>query len=153
MPPPGGPVGIMGAMRFTEHEMTVAVDAVARRLHAATRPPWRRGDAATAYDALDRVKKWRLKVTAGEVVLPVLTALPERPTVGARPEFTAAELSEAAQRAARDVMEHRKPGAWDALSTKRRSGLVTAAVELTRVAVAGMPVRQDPDALIVPDHL
>lgn len=140
-------------MRFTEHEMTVAVDAVARRLHAATRPPWRRGDAEASYDALERMKKWRLKVTAGEVVLPVLTALPERPTVGARPEFTDAEVTTAAQAAGRDVMEHRKPGAWDAMATKRRARLVATAVELTRVAVAGMPVRQDPDALIVPDHL
>lgn len=140
-------------MRFTEHEMTVAVDAVARRLHAATRPPWRRGDAGTAYDGLDRMRKWRLKVAAGEVVLPVLTALPERPTVGARPEFTEAELVAAAQSAGRDVLEHRRPGAWDAMTTKRRRRLVATAVELTRVAVAGMPVRQDPDALIVPDHL
>lgn len=143
----------MVPMRFTEHEMTVAVDAVARRLHAATRPPWRRGDAATAYDGLDRMKKWRLKVTAGEVVLPVLTALPERPTVGERPEFTEAEYAAAAASAGRDVMEHRKPGAWDALGTKRRAALVATAVELTRVGVTGMPVRQDPDALIVPDHL
>ncbi|WP_341925368.1 hypothetical protein [Nocardioides psychrotolerans] len=140
-------------MRFTEHEMTVAVDAVARRLHAATRPPWRRGDADTAYDALDRMRRWRLKVSAGEVVLPVLTALPERPTVGARPEFTDAELATAAESASRDVMEHRKPGAWDALPAKRRGRVLATAVELTRVAVAGMPVRQDPDALIVPDHL
>ena len=140
-------------MRFTEHEMTVAVDAVARRLHAATRPPWRRGDADSAYDGLDRMRKWKLKVTAGEVVLPVLTALPERPTVGARPEFTEAELVAAARSAGRDVMEHRRPGAWDAMTTKRRRRLVATAVELTRVAVAGMPVRQDPDALIVPDHL
>ncbi|WP_309648286.1 hypothetical protein [Nocardioides sp.] len=140
-------------MRFTEHEMTVAVDAVARRLHAATRPPWRRGDAGTAYDALERMTKWRLKVRAGEVVLPVLTALPERPTVGARPEFTDTELTEAARSASRDVMEHRKPGAWDALPARRRGRVLATAVELTRVAVAGMPVRQDPDALVVPDHL
>ncbi|GEP40273.1 hypothetical protein NPS01_39360 [Nocardioides psychrotolerans] len=140
-------------MRFTEHEMTVAVDTVARRLHAATRPPWRRGDAVAAYDGLERMKKWRLKVTAGEVVLPVLTALPERPTVGAKPEFTEAELTAAAQTAGRDVMEHRKPGAWDAMPAKRRDRVLATAVELTRVAVDGMPVRQDPDALIVPDHL
>lgn len=125
-------------MRFTEHEMTVAVDAVARHLHAATRPPWRRGSADASYDALDRMRSWRLKVRAGDVVLPVLVALPERPTVGASPEFTAAEYAAAAEQSA--------PGT----GSRRR---VAVAVALTRLAVAAMPVRQDPDALVVPDHL
>ncbi|MCD4536576.1 hypothetical protein LRP67_20995 [Nocardioides sp. cx-169] len=140
-------------MRFTEHEMTVGVDAVARRLFAATRPPWRRGDAAAAYDALGKAEAYPRKAAAGEIVLPVLTALPERPTVGARPEFSAEEYEAAAEAGSRQLLEHRRPGAWDAMSPRKRRRLVAAAAELTRVAVAAMPVRQDPDALVVPDHL
>jgi hypothetical protein len=140
-------------MRFTEHEMTVGVDAVARRLFAATRPPWRRGDASAAYDALSKAEAYPRKAAAGEIVLPALTALPERPTVGASPEFTTAEYEAAAEAGSRTLLEHRRPGAWDAMSAKRRARLVATAADLTRVAVAAMPVRQDPDALVVPDHL
>ncbi len=142
-----------GAMRFTEHEMTVAVDAVARQLFAQTRPPWRRADPDAAFAALDTRRRYRSKATAGELVLPVLTALPERPTIGAPPRFTDEEYAEAAASAGRQVMEHRRPGAWDALSARRRGRLVEASARLTKAAVAAMPVRQDPDALIVPDHL
>lgn len=140
-------------MRFTEHEMTVAVDAVARRLFAATRPPWQRGDVEAAYDALSLAERYPRKAAAGEIVLPVLTALPERPTVGARPEFTQAEYDEAAEAGSRQLLDHRRPGAWDAMSKRRRRQLVTAAAELTRVGVAAMPIRRDPDALFVPDDL
>lgn len=144
---------MMVTMRFTEHEMTVAVDAVARRLFSATRPPWRRGDVDAAYDALTPAESYPRKAAAGEIVLPVLTALPERPTVGARPEFSDAEYEEAAEAGSRQLLEHRRPGAWDAMPVRRRRRLVTTAAELARVGVAAMPVRQDPDALIVPDHL
>jgi hypothetical protein len=140
-------------MRFTEHEMTVAVDAVARRLFAATSPPWRRGGADAAYDALTMAQRYPRKAAAGEIVLPVLVALPERPTVDARPEFTQAEYDEAAEAGSRELLDHRRPGAWDAMPARRRRRLVAAAAELTRVGVEAMPIRRDPDALIVPDHL
>lgn len=140
-------------MRFTEHEMTVAVDAVARRLFAVTRPPWRRGDVDAAYDALTMAERYPRKVAAGEIVLPVLTALPERPTVDARPEFTQSEYDEAAEAGSRQLLDHRRPGAWEAMSTRRRRRIVTAAAQLTRVGVGAMPIRRDPDALFVPDHL
>lgn len=143
----------MGSVRFTEHEMTVAVDAVARRLFAATRPPWKRADADAAYDALTMAERYPRKMAAGEIVLPVLTALPERPTVDARPEFTQTEYDAAAEAGSRQLLEHRRPGAWEAMSARRRRRLVTAAAQLTRVGVAAMPIRRDPDALVVPDHL
>ena len=140
-------------MRFTEHEMTTGVDAVARELFAATRPPWRRGRAEQAYDGLDRGQRYHRLAAAGEIVLPVLVALPERPTVGATPTFSDEEYAEAAAAAIREVHEHRSPGGWEALGTRRRRALVAVAARLTRTAVAAMPPRQDPDALVVPDHL
>lgn len=139
-------------MKFTEPEMTAAVEAAARHLFVATRPPWRRASAEAAWDALSRVEKYHRKSAAGEMVLPALVALPERPTVGARPEFTADEYVVAAEEAARQALERGTPGGWEQLPERRRKAHVRATAALTRLAVAGMPVRQDPDGLVVPDH-
>jgi hypothetical protein len=87
------------------------------------------------------------------MVLPALQALPERPTVGARPVFDAREYAEAAEAASRQLLEHRNPGAWDEMPGGRRRRLVRTTAALTRSAVQTMPVRQDPDDLVVPDHL
>lgn len=140
-------------MRFTEHEMTVGVDAVARELFAATRPPWKRQSVVADFEALDKARRYRHKVVAGEVVLPVLTALPERPTVGATPVFDDEEWRAAAEQGNREVLDFRTPGGWEALGERKRRKLLDGAVALTRVAVAAMPLRSDPDALVVPDHL
>ncbi len=140
-------------MRFTEREMTVAVEAVARRLLGATRPPWRRGGADAAWEALAPIDRYNRKSAAGEMVLPALQALPERPTVGSRPVFDDAEYTRAAEEATRALLEHRTPGAWDAMPERRRARLVRMTAALTREAVEAMPVRQDPDDLVVPDHL
>lgn len=140
-------------MKFTEPEMTKAVEAVARQLFAATRPPWRRGDHDQAWRELKAIERYNHLAAAGEVVLPVLVALPERPTVGATPEFTDEEYLAAAEGASRDLMEHRQPGVWESLGERKRRKLNQGTAELARVAVEGMPIRQDPDAFIVPDYL
>lgn len=133
--------------------MTAAVEAVARTMFAATRPPWRRRDVEAAWQRMAPMDKYQRKAAAGDMVLPSLTALPERPTVGARPEFSDEEYDEAARSATRDLLERRSPGSWDRASRGRRQRLVRATAALTRVGVHAMPVRQDPDALVVPDHL
>lgn len=138
-------------MRFTEHELTVSVDAVARSLFSATRPPWRRREVEAAWESLPRLDKYHRKAAVGEAVLPALVRLPERPTVGARPHFTDEEYVEAATAASQALLESRTPGAWEAMSERKRRRLVRATSMLTRQAVAAMPVRQDPDALIGPD--
>lgn len=140
-------------MDFTEREMTVAVDAVARRTYAATRPPWRRGDVDASWEGLPPVEKYNRRAAVGEMVLPVLQALPERPTIGSRPAFDDAEYVEAAAAATRALLEHRSPGTWEAMPERRRRRLVRTTVALTRSAVEAMPVRQDPGDLTVPDHL
>lgn len=141
------------SMKFTEREMTAAVDAVARELFAATRAPWRRGGSDAAWERLTPIERYNRKAVVGEMVLPVLQALPERPTVGATPAFTDEEYAAAAEDASRALLEHRSPGAWDAMPERRRGRLVRSTAALARRAVAAMPVRQDPDNLIVPDHL
>ena len=140
-------------MKFTEREMTTAIDVVARQLFSATRPPWRKGTAEEAWQSLAPIDKYHRRSAVGEAVLPSLVALPERPTVGKRPEFTDAEYDDAAEAASRTLLEQRNPGAWDELPEKKKRRLVRATASLTRAAVKAMPIRQDPDALIVPDHL
>jgi hypothetical protein len=140
-------------VRFTEREMTVGVDAVARALFAATRPPWRRRSVDAAWEALPSIERYNRRAAVGETVLPVLQALPERPTVGAHPPFTPEEYAGAAEAASRDLLEHRRPGSWDAMPERRRKRMVRTTAALTRTAVEAMPVRQDPDDLTVPDHL
>lgn len=140
-------------MKFTEREMTVAVDAVAQKLYAGQRPPWRKGSAESAWDDLGKFEKYQHKATAGEMILPALIELPERPTVGATPEFTAEEYASAAEAGSRALMEQREPGSWDSMPEKKRSRFNALTAAMARLAVEAMPIRQDPDALIVPDHL
>ncbi|RJS45696.1 hypothetical protein [Nocardioides cavernaquae] len=140
-------------MKFTEREMTVGIDIVAQRMHAALRGPFRKRDAAAAWEGLAAFAKDQRRAAVGEAVIPALLALPERPTVGATPEFTAAEYEAAAEESTRSLLEVRKPGAWEDLSEKKRTRLTRATAALTRSVVEAMPLRQDPDALIVPDDL
>ena len=140
-------------MKFTEPEMTAAVEAVARELFASTRAPWRRGRPDAAWEGLSPMEKYKRKSAVGELLLPVLQALPERPTVGAPPVFTDEEYAEAAETTGRALLEHRTPGVWNSMSERRRRRLLRASVAMARTAVAAMPVRQDPDNLVVPDHL
>lgn len=141
------------AVRFTERELTVAVDAVARQLFGATRPPWRRGGVDEAWESLPTIEKYNRRAGVGEVVLPALQQLPERPTVGATPEFTAEEYAAAAEAASRALVEAREPGGWDKTPERKRKVLARTAEAFTRSAIQAMPVRQDPDDLTVPDHL
>lgn len=119
-------------MKFTEREMTVGIDKVAQQLFTATLPPWRKAKE-TAWELLPKFEKYQRKAAVGEAVIPALIALPERPTVGATPEFTKDEYAEAAGSKAK--------------------------ARLTKLVVEAMPVRKDPDALlgtddfVVPDTL
>lgn len=142
----------MGQVKFTEREMTVGVDAAAQQLHVAGRPPWRRGKATQDWKELDAMARYQHRATAGEMVLPTLVALPERPTVGATPAFSAEEYAEAAEAGARALVAARREQAWEKLSEKQRNRMVAATSAITRAAVEAMPLRQDPDALIVPDY-
>jgi hypothetical protein len=129
-------------MKFTEREMTAGVKAVAHQLMLASRP-FRRGDVDQRWAGLKPLERYEKLAAAGELVLPVLLALPERPTVGATPAFSADEYGAAALAALVDRDDSEK--------VRRRTAAVTS--KLAQVAVEAMPVRQDPDALIVPDHL
>ncbi|WP_110206139.1 hypothetical protein [Nocardioides daejeonensis] len=132
-------------MQFTEHEMTVGVDAVARELFLARKLPWRRTKGEAAWHDLPPFTKYQHRSAAGEMILPTLTALPERPSPGARPDFSLDELTTAAEEGARALADHRAAGSWEATSAKRRSRLIRVTAMLTQHALDAMPPRPADD--------
>lgn len=130
-------------MRFTEYEMTVAVDATARQMHRASRP-WRKATKAeAAWQELSALQKYQHRAAAGEMILPALVELPERPTTGATPEFSDAEYDAAAEAGARALVEQREPDSWERMPQRRRRRLVRATAMLTKAAVRAMPTREE----------
>ena len=132
-------------MRFTEHELTAALHGAAKEMLAAQRRDIRKGhvDIDTAWDEMDRYQRFRLLDTLGDQILPVLVALPDvEVEAGTRPAFTDEQIAAA--------VDERL---GDAGGRLRRKAVVLARVGLVRVALSHVPPRQDPDALIVPDHL
>ena len=124
-------------MKFTERELTVAVDELAQQLFAASRPRWKRKGVDEAWRELPPMQKYGLRTTVGDLALPLLVALPERPTVGAPPQFSDEEWDAAVA-----------TGFPDADPDHRATALTMA-----QAAVELMPIRQDPDAIVIPDHL
>ncbi|GAA4692783.1 hypothetical protein [Nocardioides nanhaiensis] len=143
-------------MQFTEHEMTAGVQAVARRAYEAMPKMLRRRAGGLEWNGLKRHQRFRYISTAGDLVLPGLAALPERPVVGRRPQFTREELAAAGEAACRARAEARAPGRWERIAARRRRRLAEACADQLAVAVAAMPVRpdpEDPESFVVPDHL
>ncbi|MGD9961011.1 hypothetical protein [Nocardioides sp.] len=132
-------------MRFTEHELTAAVTGAAKTILAAQRKDIRRGksDLDTVWDEMDRYQRFQLLDQIGTQILPVLVALPDvEVEPGTRATYTERQVSE--------VVEAQV----DAGSGKLRRGvLVKSRTALVQIALEHLPPRQDPDALIVPDHL
>jgi len=131
-------------MRFTEHELTAALTGAAKSVHAARDKDVRRGrrTADEAWEALDRFARFQLLDGLGDQLLPVLVALPDvEVAAGERPAFTDAQIQAAVDERLADV------------SGLKRKALSVGRVALVRLALAHVPPRQDPDALIVPDHL
>ena len=129
-------------MRFTEHELTVAVTAAAKIVAAGR--AGRRVKADDAWEALSRIDRYHLLSAVGDQVLPVLVALPDvEVPAGTRPTFTDAQIAAAVQETLGD----------SPVGRLRQKVAVAARVTLVRTALAQLPVRQDPDALTVPDHL
>jgi len=124
-------------MRFTERELTVAVDRLAEQAFSASLPRRKRKNAETEWQSLAPIQKYGVRTTVADIAIPVLLALPDRPTVGASPEFSEDEWAEAVL-----------AGLPEADAAQRGAALV-----LARTAVAVMPIRQDPDAIVIPDYL
>jgi len=131
-------------MRFTEHEMTAGLTACAKAVVGAQRRGLRkREDAEQVWEKMSRFERFSVLDQLGSQVLPVLVALPDvEVEPGTRPSFTDAQITEAVEAQLGEEGGRLK-----------RAVVLKARVEMVRIALAGMPPRQDPDALIVPDHL
>jgi hypothetical protein len=132
-------------MRFTEHELTAALNGAAKAVLAAQRKDVRRGkvDIDTVWEGMSRYQRFKVLDSLGDQILPVLVALPDvEVQPGSRPSFTDAQIA--------SVVESLIGESGGKL---RRKVLVAARVGLVRTALAHVPARIDPDALTVPDSL
>ena len=127
-------------MRFTEHELTVAVTAAAKVV--AGGKPRRRVTADEAWDAMSKIDRYHLLEAVGSQVLPVLIALPDvEVPAGTRPTFTDTQIATAVEQTLGE----------SGVGRLRQKVAVAARLTLVRTALAQLPVRQDPDALVAPD--
>lgn len=126
-------------MRFTEHELTLAVTAAAKTVAGAKTiagAKKRRAGSEQAWESLSRIERYHLLEGVGSQVLPVLLALPDVDvTAGARPSFTDLQVLRA--------VEETLPDSGGRL---RRKVAVAARVALIKSALAELPPRLDPDA-------
>jgi hypothetical protein len=121
-------------MRFTEHEMTVAVRAAAQTVASGRRK-------RASWDQMDAMQRYHVLDAVGGQVLPVLLALPDvEVEAGTRPTFTTAQVAAA-------VEQTMAEGG----GRLRRKAAVAARTALVLQALAALPVRHDPDALTSPD--
>jgi len=133
---------MLDAMRFTEHELTVAVTAAAKTVAGAK--VRRRVRPGEAWDAMSKIDRYHLLDAVGSQVLPVLIALPDiEVPAGTRPSFTNEQVAAAVQETLGET----------GVGRIRQKVAVAARVALVQAALAQLPERQDPDALIVPDSL
>lgn len=132
-------------MRFTEHELTAALTGAAKDVLAAQRRDVRRGraDIDAVWDGMDRYQRFQILDRLGGQVLPVLVALPDVEVApGERPSYSDQVVSQTVEA----VLGESTGRLRKALIVKTRTALV-------RSALSHLPPRQDPDALVVPDHL
>ncbi|WP_210649906.1 hypothetical protein [Nocardioides sp. SYSU D00065] len=129
-------------MRFTEHELTLAVTAAAKVVAAGR--VGRRAKGEAAWEAMSKIERYHLLEAVGGQVLPVLLALPDvEVPAGTRPTFSDQQIATAVEETLGE----------SGVGRLRQKVAVAARVTLVRTALAQLPVRQDPDALQVPDSL
>ena len=132
-------------MRFTEHELTAALTGAAKAVLATQSKDVRRGraDIDTVWNELDRYQRFQLLDQLGSEILPVLVALPDvEVAAGTRASYSDREVAETVESLV-----------GDGLGKVRRVIVVKTRTALVQSALAHLPPRQDPDALVVPDHL
>lgn len=143
------------AMRFTEHELTAALNGAAKSVLAARRRGIRRQkvDVDEAWEAMDRYQRFRLQEAIGDQILPVLVALPDVEVgPGTRPTFTDAQITAAVEdRLSREDGLDEQDGQRGQRGRLRRKAVLLSRVALVKVALASVPPRRDPDALLPPD--
>lgn len=129
-------------MRFTEHELTVAMTGVAKQV-AAARAKGRRSDPDDVWEQLGRYERYQVLSAVGDQLLPAMVALPDvEVESGTRPTFTDDQVRQSVEETLGDEG-----------GKLRRKAAVAARTALLKTALAQLPPRQDPDGLVVPDSL
>jgi hypothetical protein len=132
-------------VRFTERELTVALEGAAKAVLATQDKSVRkkRRTADDAWDELSRYQRFQLLDGLGDQLLPILVALPDVEVApGTRPSFT----DEQVRTAVEEQLGERAKGIKGRVVVQGQTALV-------RIALEALPPRADPDALVVPDHL
>jgi hypothetical protein len=132
-------------VKLTERELTVALEGAAKSVLAAQDKDVRKGrrTADEAWLALTKYQRYVMLDGLGDQLLGPLVALPDREVpIGERPSYTDAEVEAA-------VVER----GGEELRGIRGKVVTKARVALVQLALSHVPPRQDPDALVVPDHL
>ncbi len=132
-------------MRFTEHELTAALTGAAKSVLAAQSRDIRKGrtDVESVWDTMDRYERFQLLDALGGQILPVLVALPDVEVApGTRPSYSDRQVGEVVAGLVGDEG-----------GRLRRAAAVKARTALVQTALAHVPPRLDPDALIAPDDL
>lgn len=123
-------------MRFTEHELTVAVTGAAKSVMAAKKFRKRGVDVDTAWDTMDRYQRFKLLDAVGSQILPVLAALPDVEVApGSRPSYSTKQV----QAVVAELVGHD-------LGKLQRLATVKARTALVQTALTHIPPRPDPDA-------
>ena len=131
-------------MRFTERELTAALEGAAKGVLAAQDKDVRKGRRTPdeAWLALTRFQRFQLLDGLGDQLLAVLVALPDvEVAIGTRPTYTDEQVAAAIEQTGAET------------HGLRAKVMLKARVALVQLALSQVPPRADPDALIVPDHL
>ncbi len=131
-------------MRFSEHELTAALHGVAKSVLAAQRRGVPKGSSIEeVWEAMDRLERFTLLDGLGSQVLPVLVALPDVVVEpGSRPTYDDAVVTQVVL----DLL-----GEGGGLGRVKRGLVVKGRTALVQVALAAVPLRRDPDALLPAD--
>ena len=125
------------SVRFTEREMTDGLTGAAKLVAARGKAD----QAEAAWARLTRYERYQLLDSLGGQVLAALVALPDiEVAIGTRPTFTDRQVASAVESTLGDM------------GRIKRKIQLAARVALVKTVLAHVPVRLDPDALIIPDH-
>ncbi|MCL8027245.1 hypothetical protein [Nocardioides bruguierae] len=130
-------------MRFTENEMTRAMEGAAKSVLATQREVRKKGrDVEDVWHELGRFGRYQLLSGLGDQILPVLVALPDvEVEPGTRPQFTDEQVQAAVEETLGDA------------NRLQRAVLVRTRIALVRQALEAVPPRIDADGLLTEENL
>ncbi|CAN5372956.1 hypothetical protein BH09ACT12_BH09ACT12_37410 [soil metagenome] len=132
-------------MRFSEHELTAALHGAAKSVLSARRRAVPRGQSVDeVWEQMDRLQRFTILDGLGGQILPVLVALPEVDVApGTRPTYDDAVIAEVIA----GLLDDQAGG----LGRIKRAVVLKGRTALVQIALASIPRRLDPDALLHAD--